>query len=209
MKNILSLLVVVTGAVAGAMSFALKAEPIKVDMQAGLWENKVVWGGDSTAGIPAIQPDQVKFAMEEMKRQLANMSPEQRKQMEAMMAQSGMKVTDNGVSFNNSQVEISPTGTNAKLCVTQAQIDRGELPDDVKGCESVLRKISATQFRSTHVCSGEYSGTGESEVTFHSPKHYTGTGKMNQVMNGEKRTMEFTMEGKWLSSDCGDVKPAQ
>lgn len=209
MKNRLSFLVVVTGAAASFMALPLWAEPIKVDMAAGLWENKVVWVGDSAAGIPAIQPDQVKFAMEEMKRQLANMSPEQRKQMETMMAQSGMKVTDNGVSFNNSQVEISPTGTNAKLCVTQAQIDRGELPDDVKGCESVLRKISATQFRSTHVCSGEYSGTGESEVTFHSPKHYTGIGKMNQVMNGEKRTMEFTMEGKWLSSDCGDIKPAQ
>lgn len=205
MKNLLSILVTVLSVTA----VPLHAEPIKVDMKAGLWENKVVWGGGDTEGIPAIQPDQVKFAMEEMKKQLANMSPEQRKQMEAMMAQSGMKVTDNGVSFNNSQVEISPTGTNAKLCVTQAQIDRGELPDDVKGCESALKKISATQFKSTHVCSGEYSGTGESEVTFHSPKHYTGTGKMNQVMNGEKRTMAFTMEGKWLASDCGDVKPAQ
>jgi hypothetical protein len=205
MKNLLSILV----AVLGVTAVTLHAEPIKVDMVPGLWENKVVWGIGGADGTPAIQPDQVKFAMEEMKRQLASMSPEQRKQMEAMMAQSGMKVTDNGVSFNNNQVEISPTGTNAKICVTQAQIDRGELPDDVKGCESVLKQVSATQFKSTHVCSGEYSGTGESEVTFHSPKHYTGTGKMNQVMNGEKRTMAFTMEGKWLSSDCGEVKPAQ
>jgi hypothetical protein len=205
MNKLFSVLVVALGITA----VPLQAEPIKVDMKAGLWENKVIWGGDSAEGTPAIQPDQVKLAMEEMKKQLANMPPEQRKQMEAMMAQSGMKVTDDGVSFNNNQVEISPTGTNAKVCVTQAQIDRGELPDDVKGCESALKKISATQFKSTHVCSGEYSGTGESEVTFHSPKHYTGTGKMNQVMNGEKRTMAFTMEGKWLSSDCGDVKPAQ
>jgi len=205
MKNLLLILVTVLGVTTGP----LQAEPIKVDMVPGLWENKVVWGSGGTEGVPAIQPDQVKFAMEEMKKQLANMSPEQRKQMEAMMAQSGMKMTDDGVSFNNNQVEISPAGTNAKLCITQAQIDRGELPDDVKGCESVLKKISATQFKSSHVCSGEYSGTGESEVTFHSPKHYTGTGKMNQVMDGEKRTMAFTMEGKWLSSDCGDVKPTR
>ena len=205
MKNLVSILV----AVVGMANLPLHAEPIKVDMKAGLWENKVVWGGGGTEGTPAIQPDQVKVAMEEMKKQLANMPPEQRKQMEAVMAQSGMKMTDDGVSFNNNQVEISPTGTNAKLCVTQAQIDRGELPDDVKGCESVLKQISATQFKSTHVCSGEYSGTGESEVTFHSPKHYTGKGTMNQVMDGEKRTVAFTMEGKWLSSNCGDVKPAQ
>lgn len=205
MKNLLSILV----AVLGVTAVPLHADPVKVDMVPGLWENKVVWGAGGTEGTPAIQPDQVKFAMEEMKKQLANMSPEQRKQVEAMMAQSGMKMTDDGVSFNNNQVEISPTGTIAKLCVTQAQIDRGELPDDVKGCESVLKQVNATQFKSTHVCSGQYSGTGESEVTFQSPKHYTGAGKMNQVTNGEKRTMDFTMEGKWLSSDCGDVKPAQ
>jgi len=205
MKNLFSIFV----AVLGVTAMPLQAETIKVDMKAGLWENKVIWGGGGTDGTPAIQPDQVKIAMEEMKKQLANMSPEQRKQMEAMMAQSGMKVTDNGVSFNNSQVEISPTGTNAKLCITQAQIDRGELPDDVQGCESTLKQISATQFKSIHVCSGQYSGTGESEVTFHSPKHYTGAGKMNQVMDGEKRTMEFKMEGQWLAADCGDVKPAQ
>lgn len=136
MKNLLSIFV----AVLGVATAPLHAEPIKVDMVPGLWENKVVWGSGGAEGIPAIQPDQVKFAMEEMKKQLANMPPEQRKQMEAMMAQSGMKVTDDGVSFNNNQVEISPTGTHAKLCITQAQIDRGELPDDVKGCESVLKK---------------------------------------------------------------------
>jgi len=205
MKNQMSILI----AILGVAALPLHAEPLDVGMAPGLWENKVVWDGGAAAGTPAVQPEQVKQAMEEMKKQLANLPPEQRKQMEAMMAQSGMKMTDDGVSFNNSQVEISPTGTKAKMCVTQAQIDRGELPDDVKGCESVLKQISATQFKSTHVCSGEYSGTGESEVTFHSPKHYTGTGKMNQVMNGEKRTMAFTMEGKWLGSDCGEVKPAQ
>mgnify|MGYP002717028683 CR=1 FL=1 len=116
-------------------------------------------------------------------------------------------MTDDGVSFNNNQVTISPTGTNAKVCVTQEQIDGGDLPDDVKGCESVLKQISPTQFKSTHVCSGEYSGTGESEVTFLSPKHYTGKGEMTQMMNGEKHVTKFTMEGKWLANDCGDIKP--
>jgi len=200
MKILLSVLVVAMGAL------PVQAEPIKLDMQAGLWENKITFAGAAAGGV---QPDQMKLAMDEMKKQLASMPPEQRKQMEAMMAQSGMKMTDDGVSFNNNQVTISPTGTNAKLCVTQEQINRGDLPDDVKGCESVLKQISATQFKSSHVCSGEYSGTGESEITFHSPKHYTGKGEMTQVMNGEKRVVKFNMEGKWLANDCGDVKPAQ
>lgn len=201
MKTLVSVCMVALSALSA------QAEPIKVDMQAGLWENKITFDGSVADGIPVVQPDQMKLAMDEMKKQLANMPPEQRKQMEAMMAQSGMKVTDDGVSFNNDQVTISPTGTNAKLCVTQEQINRGDLPDDVNGCESVLKQVSATQFRSTHICSGEYSGTGESEVTFHSPKHYTGKGEMTQVMNGEKRVVKFDMEGKWLATDCGDIKP--
>lgn len=198
MKKLVSMLALVMG------PLCVQAEPLKVNMQAGLWENKITFG----SAADGAQQDQMKLAMDEMKKQLANMPPEQRKQMEAMMAQSGMKVTDEGVSFNNNQVTISPTGTNAKLCITQAQIDRGDLPDDVKGCESVWKQISATQFKSTHVCSGEYSGTGESEITFHSPKHYTGTGEMTQVMNGEKRVVNFTMEGNWVATECGDIKPA-
>ncbi len=198
MKILLSVLVI------GISALSVQAEPVKLDMQAGLWENKIALDGSAVDGV---QPDQMKLAMDEMKKQLANMPPEQRKQMEAMMAQSGMKMTDDGVSFNNNQVTISPAGTNAKICITQEQINRGDLPDDVKGCESVLKQISPTQFKSTHVCSGEYSGTGESEVTFLSPKHYTGKGEMTQMTNGEKRVVKFTMEGKWLANDCGDIKP--
>lgn len=190
--------------VAALSALSAQAEPVKLDMQAGLWENKIALDGSAVDGV---QPDQMKLAMDEMKKQLANMPPEQRKQMEAMMAQSGMKMTDDGVSFNNNQVTISPAGTNAKICITQEQINRGDLPDDVKGCESVLKQISPNQFKSTHVCSGEYSGTGESEVTFLSPKHYTGKGEMTQMTNGEKRVVKFTMEGKWLANDCGDIKP--
>ncbi|MDO8344869.1 MAG: DUF3617 domain-containing protein [Cellvibrio sp.] len=205
MKNLLSLLVVVISATV----LPAQAEPIKVDMKAGLWENTVTWDADSAKEMQALQTDQMKVAMEQMKEQFANMPPEQRKQMEAIMAQSGMEIKEEGVSFNNDQVQISSSGSNVKSCITQAEIDRGELPDDVDGCKSTITKISATRFKSTYVCSGEEQATGESEVNFHSPKHYSGTGKMVHVINGEKRTMTFKMEGKWLGGDCGDVKPAQ
>ncbi|WP_331353249.1 DUF3617 domain-containing protein [Cellvibrio sp. UBA7671] len=196
-------------AVIGTTVLSSQAEPIKVDMKAGLWENNMTWDADSAKEMQAMQTDQMKAAMEQMKEQFANMPPEQRKQMEAIMAQSGMEIKDDGVSFKNDQVQVSPSGTNVKSCITQAEIDRGELPDDVDGCKSTITKISATRFKSTYVCSGEEQARGESEVNFHSPKHYSGTGTMVHMMNGEKRTMNFKMEGKWLGSDCGDIKPAQ
>lgn len=205
MKILLSsLAVVISTAVLSA-----QAEPIKVDMKAGLWENTMTWDADSAKEMQAMQTDQMKVAMEQMKEQFANMPPEQRKQMEAVMAQAGMEIKDDSISFQNDQVQISSSGTTAKTCITQAEIDRGELPDDVEGCTSTLKKISATRFKSTYVCSGEEQSTGESEVNFHSPKHYSGTGTMVHVMNGEKRTMNFKMEGKWLGANCGDIKPAQ
>lgn len=205
MKNLLSLLVTVIS----AAILPAQAEPIKVDMKAGLWENTVTWDGDSANEMQALQTDQMKAAMEQMKEQFANMPPEQRKQMEAIMAQSGMQLSEEGVSFNNDQVQISSSGSNVKTCITQAEIDRGELPDDVDGCTSTIKKISATRFKSTYVCSGEEQTTGESEVHFHSPKHYSGTGKMVHMRDGQKHAIAFTMEGKWLGSNCGDIKPAQ
>lgn len=192
-----------------ATSLPLLAEPVKVDMKAGLWEHKVILDAASAKEVQALQSGQMKEAVEQMKAQLASMPPEQRKQMEAMMEQSGMKMTDEGVSFRNDQVQVSPTGSNVKACITQAQIDRGELPDDTAGCKTTLKQISDTKFKSIHVCSGDQQSTGESEVTFQSPKHYTGKGTMKQVVNGESHTMAFNMEGKWLSNDCGNIKPTE
>ncbi|WP_323815288.1 DUF3617 domain-containing protein [Cellvibrio sp. NN19] len=205
MKALLSIVVVAIS----VSALSAQADPVKVDMKAGLWENTMTWDADTAKDMQVMQADQMKAAMEQMKEQFANMPPEQRKQMEEMMAQAGVNVNDDGVSLNNDQVQISSSGTTAKSCITQAEIDRGELPDDMEDCTSTLKQISATRFKSTYVCSGEEQSLGESEVNFHSPKHYSGTGKMVQTINGKKHTMNFKMEGKWLGSDCGDVKPAE
>jgi len=189
------------------MVLSVQAESIKVDMSAGLWENKMSWDGDGMKDMLAQQTDEMKAAMAKMKEQFANMPPEQRKQMEAVMAQSGLQMKDDGVSFNNDQLQISASGTNVKSCITQAEIDRGGIPDTVDGCKSTIQKISATRFKSTYVCSGEEQSTGESDITFHSPKHYSGTGKMTSQLAGKPRVMTFKMEGIWLGRDCGTVAP--
>jgi len=186
---------------------AAHAESIKVDMTAGLWENSMTWDGEGLKEMQALQNEEMKAAMAQMKEQFATMPPEQRKQMEAIMAQSGLSVNDEGISLRDHQLQISASGTQVKSCITQAEIDQGGFPDNAEGCKSTLQQISATRFKATFVCMGEEQASGESEVTFHSPKHYSGQGKMTAQFEGKPREMTFKMEGTWLGSDCGSVAP--
>jgi hypothetical protein len=189
------------------LQWSAQAESIKVDMSPGLWENNMTWDGEGMKELQAQQTEEMKAAMAQMKEQFATMPPEQRKQMEAIMAQSGLQMNNDGVSFNNDQVQVSSSGTKVKSCITQAEIDRGEFPDNAEGCQSTIQKISATRFKATFICAGAEQSTGESEVTFHSPKHYSGSGKMTTQFEGKPRVMTFKMEGTWLDSDCGSVAP--
>jgi len=194
-------------AVMAAMN--VTADTIKVDMKPGLWQNKMSILGDGAAQMQSMQQEQMKQAMNEMKKQFANMPPEQRKQMEAYMKQAGMSVDGENLSFDNKKVSVSPTGTTVKSCVTQADIDRGEMAEKSENCTNNLKQLSKTHFKSTQVCTGDHPSTMEAEVEFDSPKHYTGKGRMNQTVAGKSHVVEVAMEGTWLGSDCGDVQPVE
>ena len=51
------------------------------------------------------------------------------------------------------------------------------------------------------VCTGDMNGTGRLEYVFDSATHFTGT------MQGRPANMTNTMEGNWVSGDCGNVAP--
>jgi hypothetical protein len=51
------------------------------------------------------------------------------------------------------------------------------------------------------VCTGDMNGTGWLEDVFDSATHFTGT------MQGRPANMTNTMEGNWVSGDCGNVAP--
>lgn len=193
--------------IVSVFSLSTFAQTIKLDMKSGLWENTFKLTGESSKQLQSIQNDQMKKAMEEMKAQLANMPPEQRKQIEAMMAQSGVKIEDDTVKMQNDAIKISSDGSQIKQCITQAEIDRGDFPDDDENCKSTLTQISKNHFKATHKCTGENPSHGESEVIFDSNRHYTGKGVMTQTVDGKPHVVEISMEGSWLSSDCGEIKP--
>lgn len=183
---------------------------VKVDMKPGLWQNDMKMLGNAAAQLQSMQQEQMKTAMEEMKKQFANMPPEQRKQMEEYMAQSGMKFDGDSMSFDNGNMQVTPTSTSTKSCVTAEEIARGELTDNEEDeCSSTLKQLSKTRIQSTQVCGGDSPSTMEMEVEFSSPKHYAGKGQMSQTISGKPYVFEVAIEGTWLATDCGDVKPDQ
>lgn len=184
------------------------AESVKVEMAPGLWQNKMQYTGDSAAQMQQMQSAQMESAMAEMKKQFASMPPEQRKQMEALMTQSGMSLNDEGINFENDQVSMTPEGITTKQCVTQAQIDSGDMGiDEGDECTSTLTQITRTRFKSVQVCTGENPSRSEGELVFSSPKRYSGTGTMTQTVNGQPHTLTVALEGTWLATNCGDIQP--
>src|SRR5258706_9311672 len=93
-------------AAAAAVAFACNASA--QNLKPGLWEitNKMQTGSG-----------QMEQQMAQMQQQMANMPPEQRKMMEEMMAQRGMKMGGGAGG-----------GMTVKVCMTKEMVEKNELP---------------------------------------------------------------------------------
>lgn len=156
----------------------------------GLWENTMQMKS---------QNGEMDSQMAKMQAEMAKMPPDKRQMMESMMAQRGISMGAPGGTG-------SP-GMSVRTCMSKEQAERGEPPDDDKRqCkrESLSRSGSSIKFKV--VCSNPPS-TGEGEFTLTSDKSYSGKMTMTAQVKGKPTTMEMQHSGKWLSADCGDIKP--
>jgi len=151
-------------------------------LQPGLWEQSMT-----------TKDEKMNKAMAQMQQQLASMPPEQRKQMEAMMAQKGVSMGGPGGAIT------------AKVCITPEQAARDEIPAREGKCKRTSSERSGNTFRFAFTC--EDGGSGEGEYTLQSPKAHSGKMIMNTVRNGKTERMEMQHSGRWLAADCGAVKP--
>lgn len=129
--------------------------------------------------------------MKQMQDQLAGMPAGQRKQMEAMMSQSGMSA--------------GPGQVTVKVCITPEQAARDEMPQSDSKCKQTRNERSGDTLRFAFTC--ENGSTGEGEYTFASPREHSGKLTINSVHKGKTVRSEMTQSGRWLSADCGAVKP--
>lgn len=122
----------------------------------------------------------------QLSKTMKNLSPSQRKQMEKMMGAKGVSLGENGV----------------KLCHSEATMDENLIKDPQHNCEVKDRKNLADGIKFDIHCK---NGSGTAEYHKTSDTSYKGFNEF-QSEKGKSRT-EFT--GKFLSTNCGDVKPLQ
>lgn len=165
--------------VSGALITGVVAATL--DVKPGLWE--VTTRGEAT-GTPPIPPQM-----------LAQMSPAQRAQMMAAM-QGRMN---------------QPTVT--RSCLTQKMIDRGmylDRPDD-DHCTQTVTGNSAHSLDVRVMCTGEQQEktTGSMHVDATSRESISGAFNMVSTDGTNTMTMKRKLQGKWLGSNCGNVKPQE
>lgn len=163
----------------GVAGAALAQTP-SLDLKPGLWQ---VTSTGSMTGAPPIPPEV-----------LASMPPEKRAQAQAMMQAAMARAGEPQV---------------VQRCVTEDELRRG-LNFDQRPNPSCQRKMVSNSSRLLVVheeCSGQRPMVGDFRFT--ALDRETMQGDIHVVMGtgAEATTMQRSLQGKWLGSDCDNVKP--
>jgi Protein of unknown function (DUF3617) len=158
----------------------LQAADVALNVKTGLWQTTVAM--QLSGQLPMSDAD------------LAKMPPEKRQQIEA-----AIKAT----MANASQPHV------VKSCVTAEQLRKGLSfkTEDQPSCKRTIVTSSSTTWEMHEECTGDSPRT--STIRFHANSPEEIDGEMHMTMTKGERTMTSngTVHGKWLSSDCGSVKP--
>jgi hypothetical protein len=151
----------------------------KFNVKTGLWEQTMV---SHSAGVPPLSDD--------MKAQL---TPEQQKKMADAMAAS-----------NASAAQPRTT----RVCMSQEKMDHGFLEEaNQPGCTQTVVTNTPSVLEVREECS---NSTDKMVITlrYKALNQKTVTGKTHLEMTRAGHTMvsDGTIQGKWVSDSCGDVK---
>lgn len=180
-RHLIALCLLAQGPLAGS---AAQAQPGR--MQPGLWEQSVTM--KSASG-------QMEAQMAQMQQQMASMPPEQRKMVEQMMARQGVGMGAAGQPHT------------VRLCITPEQAERQDVAQHDGNCKQELLQRSGNTLRYRFACTGEHPTSGEGEYTLASPTSYSGKASVLTQVKGKPEKMDMTTQGRWVSADCGAIKP--
>ena len=173
-------------ALAGLAAAAFCVNASAQNLKPGLWE--------VTNTMKSGSGDMEK-SMAQMQQQMASMPPEQRKMMEKMMAERGMKM---GAGAGG--------GMSVRTCMTREMVERNEIPAQQGDCKTTSQSRSGNTIRMAFSCSNPPS-SGEGTYTIVSPEAYTMKMNVKSTVQGKPETMNMDAAGKWLGADCGSIKP--
>ncbi len=154
-------------------------------MKPGLWE--ISQKMQSSSG-------EMEKAMGDMQKEMAAMTPEQRKMMQDMMAKQGVGMGS------------GPGPMSLKVCMTQEMVERNELAPQQGDCKSSYSPRTGNTMKIAFACTKPPS-SGEGQITFTSSEAYSSKMVVNTMHNGKNEKMSMDSQGKWLSAECGAIKP--
>lgn len=155
-------------------------------MKPGLWEHSFTMKSES---------GKVEKALADMQKQMASMPAEQRKMMEEMMAKQGL-----GIGGKTNAV---------KVCVSKEQAEKLEFPQHQNdNCKQEVIKRTANSVKMKFNCTGKSVTSGEVDFNLIDSGNYTGKAIITTNHSGKNEQMIMDQKGKWLSADCGNIKPA-
>jgi Protein of unknown function (DUF3617) len=113
------------------------------------------------------------------------------------------------------KLDQQPTGPHqsvSKRCLTQADVDKGFEPmTGIEGakCTRTVTADTPTLRAGRLACSGEMTGGGNYRFEARTPESIVGNWDVTMSRGERTMTMKGAVQGKWLGSDCGDVKPRE
>lgn len=154
-------------------------------LKPGLWE------------VQTRMPSDPEFdkSMAEMREALASMSPQERKQMEAAMGKHGAQFAAGGKG-----------GAAIRFCMSREQAERSEVSAAKGDCTVGKQSRSGNTFTSTFTCTNPKS-YGETVVKMAGPEAYSSKMTMVTEQNGKKDKTVIESDARWVSADCGTIKP--
>ncbi|MDB5986014.1 MAG: hypothetical protein JWR16_1067 [Nevskia sp.] len=101
-----------------------------------------------------------------------------------------------------------PVTTN--ICITPEQAAQDQPPKPPQrdnSCQTQNLQKSGNSFSGDLVCNGAMNGSGHFQSTYLSDESYAGTMDFAGTSKHGEVAMNNKFSGKWLSADCGSVKP--
>jgi hypothetical protein len=147
----------------------------KLVLKLGLWE---VASSTETRGMPPL-PKEI----------LDKLSPQQRKEMEADLRAEQTQGPDEDTDHE---------------CITQRDLDRPFEMSNAKECTHTIITSTRTSQEVHIVCTGGIPGSGSLKVSAPTPEKLSGMMDLKLGAGAEAMTIRAQLQGKWLSTDCGD-----
>lgn len=183
MKKTLTLCLA-TAATLGALTPAhAQAAPGGPKIEAGLWEISIALKSQS---------GKAEAAMKEAQAYISRLPPDQRKQVEDMMAAQGMQLGDKS--------------STVKACISKEDAERGEIPQQAGDCTQQVLDRSPSSMKVKFSCTTNPPASGEATVNFQSATAYTSTALVDTVVMGQAERVNVDQTGRWLGADCGSVR---